>query len=149
MGFLYIMRVFRCGCSAGSGALQVTFWNVQQLMDVKRELMPALRRNRAKAATRDAYSAFGAGDASRSARTVQVHCQPSINHAAVRVTAVFVGSNKVATSGLPCLTHCPRRVVVDSTEDHMSMQHPDAQAKAPGCFAVIAGDPHVARVLKR
>ena len=28
----------------------MAFWNVQQLMDVKRELLPALRRNRAKAA---------------------------------------------------------------------------------------------------
>ena len=52
--------------------MQVTFWNVQQLMDVKRELMPALRRNRAKAATRDAYSAFAPGDASRAARSLQV-----------------------------------------------------------------------------
>ena len=84
------MSAFKSGCIAGPGALQVTFWNVQQLMDVKRELMPALRRNRAKAATRDAYSAFGAGDASRSARTVQVHHQPSISHAAVTLTAVSV-----------------------------------------------------------
>ena len=52
--------------------LQITFWNVQQLMDVKRELMPALRRNKAKSATRDAYSAFGAGENSKAARTVQV-----------------------------------------------------------------------------
>ena len=52
--------------------LQVTFWNVQQLMDVKRELMPALRRNKAKSATRDAYSAFGAGENSKAARTIQV-----------------------------------------------------------------------------
>jgi len=51
---------------------QITFWNVQQLMDVKRELMPALRRNKAKSATRDAYSAFGTGDNSKSARTIQV-----------------------------------------------------------------------------
>ena len=52
--------------------LQITFWNVQQLMDVKRELMPALRRNKAKSATRDAYSAFGAGENSKAARTIQV-----------------------------------------------------------------------------
>lgn len=50
--------------------LQMTFWNVQQLMDVKRELQPALRRNRAKAATNDAYRAFSAaaGDKSNAAR---------------------------------------------------------------------------------
>lgn len=51
---------------------QITFWNVQQLMDVKRELMPALRRNKAKSATRDAYSAFGAGENPKAARTIQV-----------------------------------------------------------------------------
>ena len=45
---------------------QVSFWTVQQLMDVKRDLMPALRRNRSKAATTDAYSAF-AQDAQKSA----------------------------------------------------------------------------------
>ena len=53
-------------------APQVTFWNVQQLMDVKRELMPALRRNKAKSATRDAYSAFAPGDAHKPGRTIQV-----------------------------------------------------------------------------
>jgi hypothetical protein len=45
---------------------QVSFWTVQQLMDVRRDLMPALRRNRSKAATTDAYSAF-AQDAQKSA----------------------------------------------------------------------------------
>ena len=73
-----------------SGALQVTFWNVQQLMDVKRELMPALRRNRAKSATRDAYSAFGAGDASKSARTVQACHHLIIRHASVALAATFL-----------------------------------------------------------
>jgi hypothetical protein len=47
---------------------QVTFWNVQQLMDVKRELQPALRRNRSKAATTDAYGAFGNAARSGAAR---------------------------------------------------------------------------------
>ena len=76
MGPLYAPRVLLSGSKAGPGAPQVTFWNVQQLMDIKRELAPALRRNRAKSATRDAYSAFGAGDASKTARTIQVRRQP-------------------------------------------------------------------------
>ena len=101
-------------------------------MDVKRELMPALRRNRAKAATREAYSAFGAGDASRSARTVQVRHQPSISHAAVRVTAVFVGSHKAATPGSPCRMQSLGRLVVDSTEYHTSTQHPGASLELQG-----------------
>jgi len=33
-------------------------------MDVKRELMPALRRNKAKSAMRNDYSVFEAGDRS-------------------------------------------------------------------------------------
>jgi hypothetical protein len=41
--------------------MQVTFWNVQQLMDAKRELGPALRRNRAKAAAADAYASLATG----------------------------------------------------------------------------------------
>jgi hypothetical protein len=54
---------------------QVTFWNVQQLMDVKRELQPALRRNRAKAATNDAYKAFAAQPDKPGAARAQV-CGP-------------------------------------------------------------------------
>ncbi len=50
----------------------MTFWNVQQLMDVKRELMPALHRNKAKSATRDAYSTFAPGGASKPGRPIQV-----------------------------------------------------------------------------
>jgi hypothetical protein len=41
-------------------AAQVSFWTVQALMDVKRELAPAVRRNRAREATTNAYAAFDA-----------------------------------------------------------------------------------------
>lgn len=41
-------------------AAQVSFWTVQALMDVKRELAPAVRRNRAREATTTAYAAFDA-----------------------------------------------------------------------------------------
>ncbi|KAK9798895.1 hypothetical protein WJX73_003389 [Symbiochloris irregularis] len=40
--------------------LQVKFWNVQQLMDVKRELTPVIRRNASKGSTADAYAVFDA-----------------------------------------------------------------------------------------
>ncbi len=56
---------------------QVSFWTVQQLMDVKRDLMPALRRNRTKAATTDAYSSFAQDGQKSSANRLQVHpCPP-------------------------------------------------------------------------
>ncbi|KAK9830879.1 hypothetical protein WJX81_001263 [Elliptochloris bilobata] len=38
--------------------LKVSFWTVQALMDVKHELAPAVRRNRAREATTTAYAAF-------------------------------------------------------------------------------------------
>ncbi len=38
----------------------MSFWTVQALMDVKRELAPAVRRNRAREATTNAYAAFDA-----------------------------------------------------------------------------------------
>ena len=38
--------------------LQVSFHTVQALMDAKRELGPAVRRNRAREATTTAYAAF-------------------------------------------------------------------------------------------
>ena len=44
-----------CGSPA---AAQVSFWTVQALMNVKRELAPAVRRNRAREATTTAYAAF-------------------------------------------------------------------------------------------
>ena len=44
-----------CGSPATA---QVSFWTVQALMDVKRELAPAVRRNRAREATTTAYAAF-------------------------------------------------------------------------------------------
>ena len=50
------------------GALQVTFWNVQQLMDVKREITPVVRRNAAKGNTAEAYAAFDAPGADSTAR---------------------------------------------------------------------------------
>ena len=61
---------------------QVTFWNVQQLMDVKRELQPALRRNRAKAATADAYGvlAAAAGQPAASARAAGCCLYLPISH---------------------------------------------------------------------
>ena len=39
---------------------QVSFYTVQALMDAKRELGPAVRRNRARGATTTAYAAFDA-----------------------------------------------------------------------------------------
>lgn len=53
--------------------VQVSFWTVQQLMDVKRELMPALRRNRSNAAATDAYSAFAPDSYKTGASRLQVH----------------------------------------------------------------------------
>lgn len=40
------------------GCAQVSFHTVQALMDAKRELGPAVRRNRAREATTTAYAAF-------------------------------------------------------------------------------------------
>ncbi|CAL8464190.1 g3725 [Coccomyxa elongata] len=51
--------------------LKVSFWTVQQLMDVKRDLMPALRRNRTKADTTDAYSSFAQDGQKSSANRLQ------------------------------------------------------------------------------
>lgn len=62
---ILVRHVHQCQHAPGMCS-QVSFWTVQQLMDVKRDLMPALRRNRSKAATTDAYSAF-AQDAQKSA----------------------------------------------------------------------------------
>ncbi len=56
---------------------QVSFWTVQQLMDVKRDLMPVLRRNRSKAATTDAYSAFAQDGQKSGANRLQV---PPVPH---------------------------------------------------------------------
>ena len=147
LGSLYMARALPSGCNVGSGAPQVTFWNVQQLMDVKRELMPALRRNRAKSGTRDAYSAFGAGDASKSARTVQVQPHASIRPAVVEpLTAASVWPHEGATPGRHCHAQRSWRPE-DSTEHRMSTQSPGAKgwsSGAPCCFAVIADDTLVA-----
>ena len=43
-----------------AAGVQVSFFTVQALMDVKRELGPAVRRNRAREATTTAYAAFDA-----------------------------------------------------------------------------------------
>jgi hypothetical protein len=43
--------------------VKVITWNQQQLNEIKRELLPIVRRNRSKIATTDAYSSFGGGDA--------------------------------------------------------------------------------------
>ena len=76
--------------------LQVTFWNVQQLMDVKRELMPALRRNKAKSATRDAYSAFGAGENSKAARTIQVRLRSRVQECVLVVPRGLVLGRQIS-----------------------------------------------------
>ena len=39
--------------------LKVSFWTSQQLMEVKREMQPIIRRNRNKSSVTDAYKAFG------------------------------------------------------------------------------------------
>ena len=39
--------------------LRVVFWNSQQLMEVRREMQPIIRRNKNKANVTDAYKAFG------------------------------------------------------------------------------------------
>ena len=39
--------------------LKVVFWNSQQLMEVRREMQPIIRRNKNKANVTDAYKAFG------------------------------------------------------------------------------------------
>ena len=53
------------------GAVQVVFYNVDQLMEVKREVMPLVRANSSKRAGTDAYAAFSGRDANAK-RTVQV-----------------------------------------------------------------------------
>ena len=52
---------------------QVSFHTVQALMDAKRELQPAVRRNRAREATTTAYAAFHA-DGRAGALRLQVLC---------------------------------------------------------------------------
>lgn len=39
--------------------LKISFWNTQQLMEVKREMQPIVRRNKNKSNVTDAYKAFG------------------------------------------------------------------------------------------
>eukprot|EP00884_Botryococcus_braunii_P021811 jgi/Botrbrau1/8313/Bobra.0081s0002.1 len=48
--------------------LKVITWNQQQLNEIKRELLPIIRRNRSKSATTDAYSSFGGGESGNSHR---------------------------------------------------------------------------------
>ena len=55
---------------------QVSFWTVQALMDVKRELAPAVRRNRAEATT-TAYAAFDT-DGRAGASRLQVCCSQRV-----------------------------------------------------------------------
>ena len=49
--------------------LRVIFWNSQQLMEVRREMQPIIRRNKNKANVNDAYKAFGP---QRSTNTVKL-----------------------------------------------------------------------------
>ena len=39
--------------------LKVSFWNSQDLMEVRREMQPIIRRNKNKSSVNDAYKAFG------------------------------------------------------------------------------------------
>ena len=55
--------------------MQVKFWNVDQLMEVKREVLPVVKANAAKHAGTDAYAAFEGRDAD-ARRGVQV---PSVS----------------------------------------------------------------------
>ena len=48
--------------------LRVSFWNVQQLMDVKREVQPLVRRNQGKGSATDAYAAFARQEESSTVR---------------------------------------------------------------------------------
>lgn len=47
--------------------LKLTFWNVQQLMEVRRDLFPVIRRNKAKLNSTAAYDT-ASGERSTSAR---------------------------------------------------------------------------------
>ena len=48
--------------------LRVSFWNVQQLMDVKREVQPLVQRNQGKGSATDAYAAFARQEQSSTVR---------------------------------------------------------------------------------
>lgn len=57
--------------------MKVTFGHVQQLMDVKSELLPVVQSNKASAARADAYSVLAALAATREGEaTVVVRCVP-------------------------------------------------------------------------
>lgn len=53
--------------------LKVSFWNTQQLMEVKREMQPVVRRNKNKSNATDAYKAFGPQDNKQTVK-LQVSC---------------------------------------------------------------------------
>ena len=68
---LWSAWAFRALLSMDDAAVQVVFYNVDQLMEVKREVMPLVRANSSKRAGTDAYAAFSGRDTDAK-RTVQV-----------------------------------------------------------------------------
>ena len=57
--------------------LKVSFWNTQQLMEVKREMQPIVRRNKNKSNATDAYKAFGPQDTKQTVK-LQVSCNTTL-----------------------------------------------------------------------
>ena len=53
--------------------LKVSLWNTQQLMEVKREMQPIVRRNKNKSNATNAYTAFGPQDNKQTVK-LQVSC---------------------------------------------------------------------------
>lgn len=57
--------------------LKVIFWNSQQLMEVRREMQPIIRRNKSRSNVNDAYKAFGP---QRNNNTVKLQVTNSVLH---------------------------------------------------------------------
>ena len=61
--WLYLRHGLAAGPALICRVTQVKFWNVDQLMEVKREVLPVVKANAAKRAGTDAYAAFEGRDA--------------------------------------------------------------------------------------